>query len=93
MGRIFIFDARPSTGNEVVLATNILKLIYILWPCSYTVIVMAVARSNKKLYHCVLFLNVTHLEEIRQDHFKINRKRKQTAVTNITIRFRMVYLT
>ena len=26
-------------------------------------------------------------------HFNFNRKRKQTAVTNITVRFRMVYLT
>ena len=26
-------------------------------------------------------------------HFNFKRKRKQTAVTNITIRFRMVYLT
>ena len=24
-------------------------------------------------------------------HFNFNRKRKQTAVTNITVRFRMVY--
>ena len=72
MGRIFIFDAMPSTGNEVVQAADILKLIYILWPRSYTVIVMAVSRSNKKLYHCVLFLNFTLiLKKIRQDRFKM----------------------
>jgi len=39
--------------------------------------------KNRKLHKYSFFVG----------HFNVKRKRKQTALTNITVRFRMVYLT